>query len=260
MNKLFSKSLFDPAFVACALLLIVASTAKTIIIHTGGFQLVKYPLPLKKPLSQMDEQRLAPYLVRNKAKIENRDVIETLGTEEYLQWIIEDPDAEPFSPTRFCSIFVTYYTGNPDMVPHVPDECYVGGGNVRLTAYEDSALLRRANESNEKIGYQNVLFGNTNDPNAITEVRFFVCYLFHANGQYSASRTQTRQILGSNFFSRYSYFSKVEWQFYGLDAFGRVYPTRPQVVQASEKLLNVLLPVLEQDHWPDWQAANQKEK
>jgi hypothetical protein len=79
----------------------------------------------------MKEQALRPYVVKQKEQILNRDVLESLGTEEYLQWILEAPDAAPGSPTRFCSLFITYYTGNPDMVPHVPDECYVGGGNER---------------------------------------------------------------------------------------------------------------------------------
>jgi hypothetical protein len=29
-------------------------------------------------------------------------------------------------------------------------------------------------------------------------------------------------------------------------------PSEEQAVAASEKLLTVILPILEQEHWPDW--------
>ena len=257
MNKQL-KPYLQPAFLVCALLLLTGATTKSLVIRFLGWQFTKYPLPLKKTLQEMDEKAIAPYVVNKKLRIDNPDVLETLGTEDYLQWIIVDPDAEPASPTRYCSVFVTYYTGNPDMVPHVPDECYAGGGNTRLAGYVDSASLHRDGiQTAQTIAYQNILFGG-GDTLLTTDIKFYVCYLFHANGEYSGSRTETRKILGQNFLSKYSYFSKVEWQFYGIDAFGRVYPDRQQVIQASEKLLQVLLPELERDHWPDWDAANRQ--
>ena len=255
--KAFLKPYLQPAFVVCALLLLTGATTKSLVVRFLGVQLTKFPIPLKLSFNEMDEKSILPYVVRNKQRIDNPDIIETLGTEDYLQWILEDPDAEPDSPTRFCSLFVTYYTGNPDMVPHVPDECYTGGGNTRLEGTVETAALWQNNaQAAQKIGYQNVLFGSESNSPLAVDVKFYVAYLFRVNGQYSSSRTETRTILGQNFFSKYSYFSKVEWQFYGADAFGRVYPNRQQVVRASEKLLQVVLPALEKGHWPDWEAAN----
>jgi hypothetical protein len=250
----------QPAFLVCVLLLLTSAATKSLVIRFLGVQLVKFPLDLKQNLNEIDEKALSSYSVHKKLKIDNPDIIETLGTEDYMQWIIVDTDAAPDSPVRYCSIFVTYYTGNPDMVPHVPDECYAGGGNTRMAGYVDSAVLRLDNgQTQQKIEYQNILFGN-NDPILASDIQYYVSYLFHANGKYSGSRTETRKILGQNFFSKYSYFSKVEWKFYGIDAFGHIYPDRQQVVQASEKLLQILLPVLERNHWPDWDAANRNLK
>ncbi len=252
------KPYFQPAFLVCALLLLTAATTKSLVIQALGWQLAKHPLPLQKPLHEMDETALAPYIVRHKASIDNPDVLATLGTEDYLQWLLVDPDAEPGSPVQFCSVFVTYYTGDPDRVPHVPDECYVGGGNIRKAGYVDTARLTRGGQDDPQIlSYQHILFGGSDDSTLGGTTDFYVAYLFHANGQYSGSRTETRRILGQNFLSKYSYFSKVEWHFYGNTPFGRVYPDREQVVEASEQLLGVLLPVLERDHWPDWDAANE---
>ena len=77
----------------------------------------------------LDEKLLEPYKVLEKSKIDNKDVLESLGTEDYLQWILEDTTVDVLSPVRNCSVFITYYTGNPDQVPHVPEACYTGGGN-----------------------------------------------------------------------------------------------------------------------------------
>ncbi len=257
--KTLLKAYLHPAFLVCTVLLLTAATTKSLVIQALGWHLTKYPLPLKQSLHEMDEAALLPFVVRNKTRIDNADILATLGTEDYLQWIIEDPDAEPTSPLRYCSIFVTYYTGDPDMVPHVPDECYVGGGNRRKAGYVDTATLVRGGGQPQTLRYQNILFTGTGGSALATTVEFHVAYLFHVNGQYSGSRTETRMYLSQNFLSKYSYFSKVEWQFYGVDAFGRVYPNREQMVKASEKLLPVLLPALEEGHWPDWDSANREE-
>lgn len=255
--KSLLKPLINPAFLVCAILLLTAATTRSLVVQALGWHLTKFPIPLKQSLHEMDESMLLPYIVRNKQRIDNADVLATLGTEDYLQWIIEDPDADPVSPLRYCSIFVTYYTGDPDMVPHVPDECYVGGGNRRKAGYVDTAtLLRDGGQNPQTIRYQNILFTGAGESIMASGTEFYVAYLFHVNGHYSGSRTETRAYLSQNFLSKYSYFSKVEWQFYGFDAFGRVYPDREQVVRASQNLLQVLLPAIEEGHWPDWEAAN----
>ena len=145
--KTLLKPYLHPAFLVCTVLLLTAATTKSLVIQALGWHLTKHPLPLKQSLHEMDEAALLPFVVRNKTRIDNADILATLGTEDYLQWIIEDPDAEPTSPLRYCSIFVTYYTGDPDMVPHVPDECYVGGGNRRKAGYVDTATLVRGGDS-----------------------------------------------------------------------------------------------------------------
>jgi hypothetical protein len=248
------KSFFRPAFVVCVGILLIVTIVKGVVIKKLGVQMVKEPIALRQPLDEMNEVALAPFELKNKTRIQNRDVLESLGTEEYMQWTLVDTTAEPDSPTRACSLFITYYTGNPDMVPHVPDECYVGGGNSRL-AGEMVSIEIPGTESGKKVPFQYVMFGRVGD-SIMKEEKFSVQYFFHANGKYSGSRTDTRLILGSNWFSKYSYFCKVEWFFYGQDAFGRIYPDKEQTLGASEKLMAKLLPELERNHWPDWEKIN----
>lgn len=248
------RSCLTPAFLICAGLLLTAAVSKEAVIRVFGVHMTKEAIAPQHPLEEFNEKALLPYIVKDKFRIQNRDVLESLGTQEYLQWVLEDPAAAAGSPTRFCSIFITYYTGNPDMVPHVPDECYVGGGNVLLDTETVQLELPRQTPP-RNVSFQYALFGRT-DKNSMKEEKFSVQYLFHANGTYCGSRTDARWVLGSNWFSKYSYFCKVEWKFYGLDSFGPVYPEKPQMQEASRKLLPILLSELERNHWPDWQAVN----
>jgi hypothetical protein len=247
------KTYFKPAFVVCVAILLSVAVAKEAVIRILKLETVKIEIEPQHPFDEMDDAVLAPFLVRNKAQIQNRDVLESLGTEEYLQWILEDSETKPGSPTQYCSLFITYYTGNPDMVPHVPDECYVGSGNTREKA--ETVTIEDCRPDGKALDFQYVVFKNV-DRETMREDIFSVQYFFHANGKYSGSRTDTRLILGSNWFSKYSYFCKVEWFFYGNDSFGRIYPDKEQTLNASAKLMNVLLPELEKNHWPDWETIN----
>jgi hypothetical protein len=258
MKKAYS-AFFQPAFVVCVIVLAVSAATKSVVIQALGVQLVKLPIELKKPLDQMDAKKLAPYEVREKQTIANRDIIESLGTEKYLQWTLEDKTAAAESPTRFCSLFITYYTGNPDMVPHVPDECYVGGGNIRLKGEMPTVEVPwPGREKPVSVAIQQVWFGRKTQNALDVGEQFSVQYLFKANDEFCGSRTETRAVLGKNFFGKYSYFAKVEWKFFGMGYAGLTYPNRQQAIEASQKLLSAVLPVLEDDHWPDWKKANQE--
>lgn len=248
------KSYVKPSFIVCAAILLSAAIAKEAVIRTLGIHMVKLPIELQHSLDEMDAAALAPYELKKKDRIQNHDVLESLGTEEYLQWILEDTEAAPGSPTRYCSLFITYYTGTPDMVPHVPDECYVGGGNQRASGETASVDVSRT-AGEQKLDFQYVVFKHV-DAQLMKEETFSVQYFFHANGKYCSSRTDTRLVLGGNWFSKYSYFCKVEWKFYGADSFGLIYPDKGQTLAASEKLMDVLLPELEKNHWPDWEKIN----
>jgi hypothetical protein len=85
-----------------------------------------------------------------------------------------------------------------------------------------------------------------------SSAQFPVIYFFKVNGQYKSNRTATRIALG-DLTSQYSYFSKVEIKFSNSKG---VCPEKAQIAQAGEKLLKVLLPVLEKEHWPDWNEVN----
>lgn len=250
-------SYLRPAFLVCAVILLAAAVGKQVLIHKLGLVMVKEPIAMQNPLDKLDETVLIPYAVLHKSMID-RETLESLGTEEYLQWTLENTQVASDSPLRYCSLFITYYTGNPDMVPHVPDECYVGGGKSRLSGQTVRIDVPREEspDNPQTVGLQFVVFGQAGNTIIDAETTFSVQYLFHVNGRYTEDRTQTRLVLGSNWTSPYSYFSKVEWFFFGVDSFGRTYPDKEQTLAASQQLLARLLPELENNHWPNWQAIN----
>jgi hypothetical protein len=263
------KQFMQPPFLICIAVLALAGAGKSASIRFLGVQLKKEPIPLKKPLDLMDESLLTPYKVIKKHHIDNKDVLENLGTEEYLQWEFENTECDRSSPVKYCSLFITYYTGNPDQVPHVPEECYVGGGNQQLASEMvtlninspvDTAKITQepAEDIERKINVRYLVFVRKSSNMWQMDSKYPVMYFFKANGQYASNRTITRAIMSKNLFGKYSYFSKVEWKFYGHSNSGIVYPTKKEMVQASEKFLSVVLSVMEKEHWPDWENLDSR--
>lgn len=249
MNNIF-KIYLQPAFVLCVIILAASVMGMPELIKHLGVYFVKLPLPLQNSLDNIDKQLLSPYEVVREQKIDNPKIVEALGTKDYIQWELVDTNAPINSPVRRCSLFITYYTGNPDQVPHVPDECYTGSGALQL-GLQDLTI--------NGIPLRKLTFGNKATDLWSAEVKFDVLYFFKVNGEYAGNRDECRSYLQANLFSKYSYFSKVEWKFYNISSINTaIYPNKDEVVKASEKLLSVLVPVLEKNHWPDWKKANKK--
>jgi hypothetical protein len=238
----------QPAFLICAGLLAVTASGMSVAIKTAGIYTKKEPLALKKPLDDLGKSNLVPYKVVEKTKIENQDVLNTLGTEDYIQWTLEDKSVSAESKTRFCTLFITYYP-LPDIVPHRPEECYIGGG---LQGIKFETVMLRAIQGlyEREIKTRYLVFADTKSGGLIDGTSSFpILYTFNANSKYG-DRDDVRKALNKNLFGKYSYFSKVEWKFFN-QASGRItYPNKQEALAASEKLLSVILPVLEKEYWP----------
>ncbi len=259
MDNAYIKHYMQPAFLICVAILAVAGGGMSAAIKSFGIYLKKAPLPLRKSLDFLDENGLAPYKVISKDKIENKEIIKSLGTEDYIQWVLEDLDASANSAVHYCSLFITYYDLPDPRVVHVPDECYMGVGYQRLTS--DSVSLEVNREGvDEKIPARYLVFAGTDSGHWQKSTKFQVLYFFSVNGRYVGRRVEARVALNKNLFSKYSYFSKVEWKFFNMrlgaeQSVGsvKVYPSIEEAVTASQKLLSVILPILEKEHWPVWE-------
>ncbi len=241
----------QPAFLICAATLAIAAASMSIAIKSFGIYLKKDPLPLKKSLDLLDEKALAPYRVVSAEKIENEEVIKVLGTEDYIQWHLEDTSVPADSAVRYCLLLITYY-GLPDQVPHVPEECYTGSGNQKLDS--DGVVFSVGKGSRQvQLPGRYVVFAGKSSDFWQRDTKFSVLYIFRVNGEYTNSRTDTRVVLSKNLLRRYSYFSKVEMKFFNVKFGEQVSPSKEEAVSAGQKLLSVILPLLEKEHWPDWE-------
>ena len=238
----------QPAFLICTAVLAIAGAGMSVTINRLGLYLKKEPIPLKKSLDRFDENSLAPFEVepQNKFKIENEEVIKTLGTKDYIQWILSDTDAEATSPTKNCLLFITYYDC-PDRIPHVPEECYTGSGFQKLASDGVTLEIKDGSGIKRKIPGKYLVFGSPRASIWQSAEKFPVLYLFRVNGEYAGSREDARIALNKNLFGKYSYFSKVELAFNQ----SSIPPNKKEAVAATEKLLSVILPVLEKEYWPD---------
>ena len=250
------KTYLQPAFLICAAILAISAAGMSAAVKSFGMYLEKKPFPLKKSLDLLDQAGLGPYKVTSKRKIDNKDVLKSLGTEDYIEWTIEDSEVSKDSPIRQCMLFITYYS-IPDRVPHVPEECYTGSGYQRLSSEVLPIKFEDANEKNpaESSSHKDVLvkylvFEATSSEKWWSSSKFPVLYVFSVNGQYTNSREETRLVLNKNIFNKHSYFSKVEWKFFNTRFNQYIYPTREEATAASSKLLKVVLTLLEKEHWP----------
>ncbi len=235
----------QPAFLICTAVLALACAGMSAARHKLGLYLKKEPLPLNKPLDRLDEAALAPYDVVAKLEIENEEILRSLGTEDYIQWVLDDPRQPSESPVRRVMLFITYYR-LPDRVPHVPEECYTGGGYRRLDTEPITLHVGLAHEPRDIPG-RYLVFEGSPDALSTASPRFPVLYLFRVNGEYAGSRDAARIALNRNIFGKHAYFCKVELVFnQALTA-----PTRAATVSAGESILMAVLPLLERDHWPD---------
>lgn len=231
----------QPAFLICTIVLASAGVGMSCLTGRLGVYLEKTPLPLRKPLDAIEEAELAPYRVTAKIPIKNKDILKSLGTDDYIQWCLEDPREPAQSPVRKLLLFITYY-GQADRVPHVPEECYTGGGYQRLATHAVTFQV-----AGREIPGRYLLFEKTGRDFSLAVSQFPVLYLFRVNGEYAGSRDQARVALNRSIFGKHSYFCKIELVFNQSLAAA----PREAASAAGERLLAVLLPLLEREHWPD---------
>ena len=108
-NTANMKTYFQPAFLICVVVLAAAGGGMSYAIKSFGVYLEKEPIPLKKSLDLLDDNGMGAYKVLKKRKIENEDIIASLGTSDYIEWLLEDTDVEANSDVRKCFLFITYY-------------------------------------------------------------------------------------------------------------------------------------------------------
>jgi hypothetical protein len=238
-------------YFACLGLLTAAALSVGVLPGYLGVFLQKDPVPLKKSLRQFDARLLGPRYERHPATDQipkmSEDMEQSLGTGEYLQILLNDTAAPSDSAVRVAKLFITYYTGQPDMVPHVPDECYLAGGfspigastahvDVPESGVKDGRVPVRAVEFQAPASRRSMAGGDTTA----------VMYFFHVNGGFATTRDGVRLRL-SDPTQRVAYYAKIEVYFsnYALTRNAG----KDASLAALAPLLERLLPQLYEEHF-----------
>ncbi len=236
---------------ACLALLVLAAAGLQTAAGWFGWFLRKEAVELKRPLQLFDVRKLGPRYERHPLtdRIEppSEDMIQSLGTREFLQVLLTDTTKPVGDATRVAQLFVTYYTGQPDMVPHTPDECYLAGGYDKLA--QDSATVRvpGIGAPDDEVPLRVLQFRARQRPGAIggqPDVAT-VMYFFHVNGGFTTTRNGVRARL-SNPFQRYAYYAKIEVTY---NDGGRRRAAPEASLAALRPLLESVMPVLLDDHF-----------
>lgn len=242
-------------FVACATVLLLSAVTMQSLAAILGNYFRKMPVELKKPLALLDMSRLAPHYRRHPTILRplSEEMLNAVGCQDYLQFLLVSNAADAATPGSTARVFITYFTGQPDMVPHVPDECLVAGGFDTTGARTVQVPVPKNVSANGKLSIRIVSAVPSAQHGDRTEQQ--AAYFFICNNKYATTRNEVR-VLQGNLFDRYSYYAKIELLFlnYNLSALADF----DQTVEALGPLLGKLMPVLLEDHFADWEALTAK--
>lgn len=233
-------------YYVCVGLLVAAAVSMQAVARYFQWNLRKQAVPLKKPLSALDTRKLGPAYRPHPIQppLLDEENVQALGTSEYLLLRLVDTRRARTDPLCVANVFVTYYTGQPDMVPHVPDECYLAGGYDPAGTPEDT-FVSLSEAPQDRIPVRAVQFQSRDTLNRPT-----VLYFFHVNGEYRTSRTGVRLRL-ANLWERHGYYAKIEVTFTddSLDPRRQRFAGKAEALAALGPLLARLMPVLLEDHF-----------
>ncbi|HWL92844.1 MAG TPA: exosortase-associated EpsI family protein [Phycisphaerae bacterium] len=201
----------------------------------GWLYVIKKPLPLHKPIADLNRDTLLPYDVLEMAPLSS-EMEQELGTLEYLMWVLQEPGNKRRGEQEVV-LSVSYYTNVQDQVPHVPEECYGQGGNLPL---DDESLEMRLDSINESIAVRRLAF---NRPRELVK-RTYVYYTICVNGQFCSDRTTVRLRMADPRDS-HLYYSKVEIAFEDMRE-----SDAPLLDKKAGELLDKVISELMKSHWP----------
>lgn len=238
-----SGRLWNSPFLVAVLVLGVAAVLAGPVNRRLQVSQIKKELPLKADLSTLSEEAVRPYTVTSRL-VMKPEVVAELGTDRYVNWILENATAPKSDPLRVATLLVTYYSGGHDLVPHTPDVCYLGAGYEPLLS-ENLELTLPALGSAPAVPVRVLTFQKS----SIHDHRKTnVLYTFHCNGEFTAARTGVRLLI-NDLTAVHAYFCKIE--------VGFPYANREESIRGAERLLDQLLPVLLRDHLPDFKATEE---
>ena len=243
--------LLRPSFVVCALILMATAVGDGLLADLLTVVVEKEPLHLRSSLSTLDRDALGPYrFIRARTLPSDTEI--ALGANDYIFWILEDTSISSTNdPRRFADLAITYYTGRPDQRPHTPDICMTANGFDPKQLHKTRQIhISTLPPDHADIPVRVLTFVKSS---VFSSAEPSVVYTFHCNGGFVVDKTKLMRTLRGRH-NRHEYYCKVEVSFSnGTEPMQ--FAGREETVDAAQKLLEHLLPLLLDRHFPDWEAA-----
>ena len=120
---------FGAGVVVALVVMIAAAAGLEGAIRAYGLYLQKLPIeaPGGRQVSAIPVET-ANWVRIGGDRIESAEVLEELGTTNYLTRTYAEKNPSTPGQPRTIELHLAYYTGMIDTVPHVPERCFVGGG------------------------------------------------------------------------------------------------------------------------------------
>jgi exosortase len=260
-NRFWQQIVGDKHFLACLVIVLVAAVALQGSVRALRMQLRKLPADLRAPLASLstDLGSFSAKEFENTATGEmetdiklSEDVEHSLGTEIYLfRSYLDSQTAEGLTPE--VSVLSTYYTGKPELVPHVPERCQAAVGYTQTGSETFEVEVADVGLPGNKLTVRATTFTGV-DTRTGQSRSFAIIYFFVANGEYFDDYVDVRLHLNlpqAYFWDKYSY--------YGF--FRLTFPksnNKTQCIATAKKFLELSFPQIVQI-WPDWEELSKKE-
>ncbi|MCK6482761.1 MAG: hypothetical protein HUU22_09080 [Phycisphaerae bacterium] len=232
------------AFIVCVFILGLSAGGLSVAKAKGWLRIIKAAAPLRKPLIELSEA--GPFVLHKEPRL-TEETENELGTREYAFWSCTDPSAGERDPQRVFALSVTYYTGKPDQVPHVPEECHFQGGREQVSL--DDYSIKRSD--GRELPLRRLLF---RDADGIGGVAIY--YTFSVNNDYHTDRQMVRLRMNDSS-ETHLYYSKVEVT-YWVPSMREA--KREALDGAAQRVFDWVIPVLEREHWPDMKTLHADKK
>jgi hypothetical protein len=176
----------------------------------------KPPAPLTRPLPGMRTDLGARYRADGVDKSLDAEMIETLGTPDYLVRRYRDTTLEASAPGALLNLNVNYYATGTS-TPHVPEICWAGSGMEEASAsrisFPITGLKRkdgRGKLSDVTMRMISFVPPSGRTVNAKGEAIYCnVAYVFQVNGMYVTTKEEVTSLFWKASY-RYAYHSKIE--------------------------------------------------
>jgi|GEM_PF-1090222 len=201
----------------------------------GLLTVLKKPLPIRKPLGDLNRDSLGPFEVLSVRKL-GSDIVQELGTKEYINWILLDTRLKK-QALASVSLSVTYYTDVLDQVPHVPEECYFQGA---FSPAGDETLTMKMDHLGEEIPVRRLSFF----PLREFVKKTYVYYTIRVNDRFYTNRQSVRLRMASPL-DTHLYYSKVEVCFQNVPAM-----KLDGLDRRAKELFELVISELDKSHWP----------